>query len=494
MVNQTNNLTYTPDIGDYEQSEYHIVWEAGELSWLLQPHQDVMYDDIWSYLKDTDQLTYTINCSRRFGKTFTLLLAAVEFCLKKPDRVVRFAMPFSKEARSIIRVQFKTILETCPTELRPNFKAIDSYWAFTNGSELHIHGVNNGHEDNLRGHAADLAIVDEAGQVDELKYVINDILRPQLLTTNGKMLVASTPPPIPGHHYRTVYNECKLKNALSEYTIYDNTSIDKRLIEKYKEEAGGENSATWKREYLCKFEVDLDRLVIPEWRDDFIQEYPRPELFPFLQKYMSMDLGVINDFTAAIFGYYDFENAILIIEDEVTSHGSNQTTELLHGLLSSKETELEYSQMRKRIADNNNPQLLNDLAITYKYHTIPVSKKTLMGMVNALRVWIAQERLIVHPRCTMLIGNLQNAFWDVGNNKDKNSNRPQKFGRNETYRHFDHLSALIYLIRMIDQQTNPIPLNVVTDRKTQHIPREIYNQSDNKSFDNLAGAFKIKNK
>ena len=253
-------------MNDELQKYKHAMWRLGDLSWKLLPHQDTMYEALHDFIEHGTDIQYILNCTRRFGKTSVLIIIALEYCLRRNNTIIRFAMPFQKEARTIIRIFMKKLLEDCPDDTKPKLHVQDSYWSFGNGSELHIHGVNNGHEDNLRGHEAFLAIVDEAGSVDELKYLTNDILMPQLLTTGGKFIGASTPPPIPGHYFKALYDKAKLKGNLSEYNIYDNTSLSTALIRTYMDECGGEDSATWQREYLIQFEIDKDRMIIPEWK------------------------------------------------------------------------------------------------------------------------------------------------------------------------------------------------------------------------------------
>lgn len=472
--------------------EKELCWRHGFLSWKLLPHQDQMYDAVWNFIENNDAswLTYCFNCSRRFGKTSVLLIVATEFATRNPGSIINYAMPTQKEARSVIRHFFRQLFVDCPEDIKPQYMSHGSYWAFPNGSEIHIRGVNSGHGEALRGHTSHLAFVDEAGQVDELTELVKDILRPTMLTTGGKLVIASTPPPTPGHYYKNMYDECKLHGNLSEYTIYDNTTIPKSVIEQYMEEAGGADSHTWKREYLIQFEVDEDRVIIPEFDyGKHVEEYERGTHFQYFHKYLGMDLGVINDYTAVVYGYYDFPNGILVIEDEYTSMGSNQTTSTLYSAMFAKEKELGYENMRSRIVDNNNPQLINDMRAQYGYPLLAVQKINLIGMVNQLRMWFAQDRIRIHPRCEYLIGSLQTGWWDITDEKDKSSRKTKKFGRHDKFKHFDHLAALMYMVRGIDEFTNPVPLGAITDKNVQWVNVHHPKHNQNGSLENLAKAF-----
>jgi hypothetical protein len=69
-------------------------------------------------------------------------------------------------------------------------------------------------------------------------------------------------------------------------------------------------------------------------------------------------------------------------------------------------------------------------------------------MVNEVRIMVGSGQIIIHPRCKMLIGCLKYGLWD--------KNR-KEFARNKVYGHFDHLAALIYLVRNLAKHSNPVP-------------------------------------
>jgi len=187
-----------------------------------------------------------------------------------------------------------------------------------------------------------------------------------------------------------------------------------------------------------------------------------------------MDLGV-KDFTATIFGYYDFKNAKLIIEDEHTINGSDMTTDLLAIDIKSKESELNYTNIKLRIADNNNLLMLNDFAINHNLPFFPTTKSDLASMVNKVKILISQGKLIVNPRCKMLLGCLKHAKW-------AKNRRGEMFARSSTYQHYDHAAALVYMVRSMDSiMMNPIPINhnftnntfIHPNLKNMHAPENI---------------------
>jgi hypothetical protein len=162
-----------------------------------------------------------------------------------------------------------------------------------------------------------------------------------------------------------------------------------------------------------------------------------------------MDLGVVDDKTALLLGYYDFKQAKLIVENEFTIKGPALTTEILKAALLDKEKET-FKDLKpyRRISDNNNPMLIQDLGLIHGIHFNPTNKDELNAMVNEVRMFVAAGRLIVNPRCRELIGCLSTGIWD---------RQRRGFDRSKAYGHYDCLAALVYLIRNLDQNTNPIP-------------------------------------
>ena len=333
------------------------------------------------------------------------------------------------------------------------------------GAEINIAGVNNGHEDDLRGTEAGLCLVDEAQAIDNLEYLVEDVLMPQLLTTGGNMVMSGTPPRSPAHKFAVYAAQARAAGNYSEFNIHQ-AGYSPQVIGKFKKEAGGENSTTWKREYMCQFVVDEETAIVPEWKDEYAKEVNRDaHLFQFFHLYEAMDVGG-RDKNATLFAYYDFPNARLIVEDEVVLAGESMTTGNIARTIKVKERELWPERipkgqpettpeeavgipMHRRVADNNNVILLRDLGREHGLHFMPTSKDDLIAMVNQVRMWVQAGRLIVHPRCQQLIGCLKFGIWTA--NRDK-------FDKSAAFGHFDALAALVYLIRNCDTFTNPIPI------------------------------------
>jgi len=418
---------------------------------LLKDVQKKMFDLSFS---NTKSRKYIIHCSRRLGKTFLLVVIACCVAYSKEDSQIRYASVTQKSVKKMIHPIFKEIFKSVKKELRPKWNSQEGAYIFPNGSMCHIAGVNGGHSDDLRGTAADLAIVDEAAFVDELSYLIDSVLMPQLLTTGGNLLIASSSPVSPAHEFVDYIQDAKIGGYYSSFDIYQ-SGYDPELISEFELEAKGPDSTAWRREYLNEICVDDDYAIIPEHKNLKIGIDYDKENYQFFHKYAGMDIGT-RDLTCILFGFYDFKRAKLCIEREFVINGPQMTTPKIANAVKDIEAQLwKDNAERKRISDNNNLLLLQDLGFLHDCHFIPTSKDNLEAMVNEMRLWFQNKRIEVDDSCTMLIESIKFGFW----NENRND-----WGRSKTLGHFDALAALMYLIRNIDQVTNPIPLKLTFDQ------------------------------
>lgn len=419
----------------------------------LKPVQQEMFE---LFLGHEGGRKYVIHCSRRLGKTYLLCVLAVVFAVSKSNAQIRYASVTQKSVRKMIHPIMKELFSGLPKDYQGKWNSQEGAYVFDNGSMIHVAGVNNNHADDLRGTAADLCLVDEAAFVDELEYLVDSVLIPQLITTEGKLIMASSSPLSPAHQFADYIHEARNGGFYSSFDI-DQGGYTEEVVEEFLKEAGGRTSTTARREYFNELIVDDKLSIIPEWDDQYVIEPIHDEFYKYYHRYEAMDIGV-RDKTAILFGYYDFKNAKLIIEDEFTISGADTTTKNINDAIVKIEKDLKYSAIYRGIADNNNLLLLNDLSIDYGKHFSPTNKESLAAMVNELRLWVQAGRIQIHPKCEQLIGCLKyGVYQDVKRNE---------FGRSKNYGHYDALAALIYLVRNIDQHTNPIPIDYGVTQNT----------------------------
>lgn len=460
------------------------LWRRGNLSWKFHAGQREINT---FYNKMRGQL-FVCNISRQFGKTVYSVIKAIELAIQKPNAIIRYGTAFLVDLLRFIIPAFKMVMQDCPESIKGQYLKKGSVFIFPNGSRIDLVGIDK-NPDAMRGNSVDMFVIDEAGYVDRLEYLYNSVIVPS--TTHRpdcKVLMVSSAPSTPDHEFKMFCDKADKEGAYVMLTIYDHPTITKETIERLANEVGGKDTTTFRREFLCEFVTDSNLAIIPEWSngnlpDDkhkWIQDVPKDEFYSFYHKYDGMDIGY-RDLTAVIFGYYHFKMAALVIEDEVQFHGPTETIKTMSAKIKQKETELWGDQKpHKRIADNNNLTLLNDMNVDYGIIFNATGKEALQAMVTDVRIMVNAGRVIVHPRCTKLIGCLRSGIWNA---KKTIFNRSRDFG------HFDHLAALIYLIRNLDLSTNPIPATYGLSHQT-HWMKNLKNQQNvSQSMLNLAAAF-----
>lgn len=443
------------------------LWRRGDLRWKLDKGQKELYDLYYS--NKYKQMVWLL--ARRSGKTYTLATLAIEQCFRKPNSIVKFLAPTKVQVDNVLRPIFKKILEDCPDSLKPSYVARQYIYYFNNGSEIQLAGTDNGHAEKLRGGDSDIWIIDEAGSCDHLDDIIKDILIPTTLITKGKGILASTPPKDPEHDFIKILERAELEGSAIIKTVYDNPRITTQDIEELIAELGGIHTDACQRELFCKIIKDSTVFVLPEFteelQDDIVKEWPRP---PYYESYVGMDLGG-KDLTAVIFGYYDFRNDKIVIEDEIImdfrKHGNH--LEKLTKLIDEKEEDLytniytnEVRRPTVRVSD------LDYIAINeiYKYSGGSIGfqaakKDDNDSAINNLRLLIGNKKIIINPRCKTLIQHLKNVKW---------AKNRRTFARSADDGHFDAVDALKYLVRHVRTDKNPYPTNFDFNMKDLYTP------------------------
>lgn len=431
-------------------------WECGDLYYKLHKAQRVLQE---TFENASGQL-FVANCSRQWGKSFWAVTKAIECALSKPKAQIRYGAAFQSDLEEFIFPAFDIILDDCPEHLKPKFNSKTSSYIFPNKSRIKLVGLDK-KPNGLRGNTLDLIIVDECGFVTNLHYIYTSVIVPSTLhRPNCRIILISTPPSTPAHAFVDYIQKAEKEGGYVVLDIYTNPLITEDDIERMAKELGGKHTTAFRRECLCELVTEDDLMIIPEWDNKYVQALERDEYYKYYDKYDGLDLG-IKDLTAAIFGYYDFKKAALVIEDEFEMSGPSMNTLLLVNAIKEKEKELwanengviepvvEGRQIPfRRVADTNWPLLVQDMSLIHGLTFIETSKETLEAMINEVRLWVQSGRIIIHPRCKKLIGCMRYGVWDQ---------KKKAFARSTVYGHFDHLAALVYLVRNVATNSNPIP-------------------------------------
>lgn len=425
-------------------------------SWYLRDSQLVFYEMLkTNYALKTKSKTVTAKCHRRFGKGTTVLTYASEQCLK--DKLtIRYIAETQGQAYQIFNFLITKIFYQCP-EYKPKLSK-GKYVFPTTGSEVYIGGVKDtGEIDKLRGVESDIIICDEYGFWKfKAEYVLTSVLRPQLLETDGQMIITSTPPEDITHEYVNQVIIGESNSTLFNWTIEDSFNIGEKTkedMDKIIEDCGGIDSISYKREYLCLLIPTPERLVIPECQDLdlYVGKKERPNYFDY---YICMDLGLI-DKTAVLFAYLDFQSSTLVVEKEYCSN--YKSTKQIVLSCNDLEEKLEVKNARKfrRIGDTERQQLY-DMSTDHDYAISPIIKKSKISgkgfrdsVINGLRVGISERKILINPDgCPELIKQLKYGIWNE---------RRTDFERTEALGHLDALMSLCYLYDNVNFNDNPFP-------------------------------------
>lgn len=441
-----------------------LAWETGTLGYRLRNIQKKIRQQ---WIKAAAKfLKFYIECTRRLGKSTYGLIWLSEDCIKNPGCMNAFFAPVKEGLKDYIGPIIDQTFADCPEDLRPTLDSSLTL-TFPNGSKILFRGSNNQQHRVRRGNAFRRVFIDEARDVDDLDNLVDSVVIPSLFSTLGRLLISSTPADSEDHPLHAIKQAAEREGWYFHCTIYDAARYDPeefppKRIALFKSET--KDPIAWAREYEARWVKDPTKTVIPEWDDKYIQPAQRDECFQFYHKYDALDSGV-TDKTAGLLAYYDFKRAVLFVEDEFTLQDSEVRTDRIANEFKERERKLDYQLIHdkkdaryrdlnqhqkvfRRVADNNNLILVNDLNSLYSLDFFPTGKDELVAMINLCREFVKDGRIIVDSRCVELIGCLRNGVWDK---------KREKLAKSKIFGHFDALMALVYLVRNIDTHSNPIP-------------------------------------
>jgi hypothetical protein len=431
------------------------LWKRGDLVHKLRGPQVKIYEAI----KSAPQ-SYYLLCSRRLGKTHTLVTVAFEMAIQRPGARILYLAPQAKDAAEIAGDIALQILDDCPAHLRPDFKAQIKEFHFPNGSIIRLKGTNGEHAQYLRGGAADLVILDECGLMDDLRHVYLDVVLPMTMTTGGKILFATTPSRSPGHEAATIYEDHARTGQACLFTILDNDRLTDDKKTQYLV-AAGENpdrvpailrrelppeSITARREYFCEWLTDAASQVFPEWNELAVKEMvKRVQPPPFYDCYVAMDPGM-QDRTGILFGYVDFRAGKLVIQDELLLSAPNTAT--IAKEIKAKEQALWGDKSPFLRVTDIDLRLIADLYAEHSLVFTKTQKVDSLGAINLSRTMLHNREVVIDPRCQGLIRQLKNAVWNKA---------ATDFDRADLDGHFDLAAAFKYMCRSVLMTKNPYP-------------------------------------
>lgn len=475
------------------------LWFRGDLRYMTRigPQRDA-YDFIHERDRSISAFSpFVFNFHRRLGKTFLSILLCTEVCLKAPGRIAKLAAPSLTQAADILDEQWPILMQDCPGELEPDPYKNEKYtfrnprWGPKNRwikSLLRLYGVKNDRGNKMRGGSTDVGIFDECREMQDLAYTWQSVLLPTFSKRVDPLaLFISTPPDSMDHPFVSVF----LQQA-REFGHYmcvparDDPNWTKEEDEMFAREMGGRDSADYRREIQCELVSDASNLIVPEFAQRDYEEngklknpyvladYPRPAAY---FAYTMGDMGGAGkrtDHTGILFGFVDFIQGKLAIEDELFLRDVD--TRSLADLWKKRSQDL-YDPEIERHAERHvaglkwwidaTPQQIIDLYRLYHLnaHQVPNIERDVARRL--LRTAFVTGRIIISPRCEELQYQLRNGT------KLPNGD----FARSRRLGHCDLIAALISLYRMVNFEENPSPVPEYSTDKWFVPPKKVRKKS-----------------
>ncbi len=421
-------------------------------------------------------------CGRRMGKSFALVVKAIEHAIKNPGAQVKYISSTTSSVTEFVLPIFQVLVEDAPADITPTWLKNEAAFRFWNGSRIKIFGTDSKNFRKLRGQRSDLTIIDEAGFTSDLKTTVVSVLSPQALTTGGRMILASTAPDTPGHDFTQMIIDARADGSCVERTIYERLAKGstretpeqeavenaRRLAQAIKD-CGGEDTSAFRREYMNDLgATDSTRAAVPRFTDSLVKGTPlRPGVVrevktpKYCHKYSAGDLGYIDQ-SAFVTGYVAPGNphgedppkelpwdecppgAIVIMDELVALKLTSDEMKPL--VLDMERTRWGAEPIHMRPVDGTPEQITQVHRSGLNVFKTRNDKPDVA--IDEVQKLLVRGLLIIHPRCTRLIACMQAAVWK----KDG-----VRLDRHPIHGHYDLLMALAYLVRNVQRYADPFP-------------------------------------
>lgn len=258
---------------------------------MLFPWQSKVYDS------KSDKKTML--AGRRSGKSFCIVENALKHSLQEPLNINGVTRPRQAmimgltvdKTAAIYWDNIKSAIEKChiPTKKIDN----SSYTVyFPNGNKLFLYGNNSKAErEKLRGFDLSFCAIDECQSQQNLLYIYEGIVGPQLQGTAGEIILAGTAPLSAG----TYWEQSILSDEWEHFhaTMEDNPSIPNHkdaLKDVLEKNHWTEDNITFRREYKGELAYDNNLLIYPSYHTHKIIP---PDFHP-KYLYIGCDLGWVD--------------------------------------------------------------------------------------------------------------------------------------------------------------------------------------------------------
>jgi hypothetical protein len=431
----------TNDVAHKQQVSFELI-RRGSIRHMLLPNQKKIYDGLKRHRR------YAVYSARKLGKSYTACLIAIEHCIMRKDAIVRHVFPTLKAGRDVIVSLMNEIMPLLPPECRPQYKKSQERYIFPNGAEYLICGASPDSIEGSRGPRCTLFIFDEVAfyEATGYEYALKSVFYPQMsIVADGMMLYVTTPPSNMNHPFikETLIPFMK-SGAFIKLTVYDNPLITSDKRAELIEICGGEDTNSWKREYLAEMVSDETMRVISAFRSkDHILDLDIEDLDSFGERVPYRGLLIVDtsggkDLTGLLACLYNHKLNELWILGEYTCP-QILIGDLVRKMMEMKHQYLWMSTHTHPVIDCF-PDTAKELRQIYQIPFQHPRKTKVVDSMMLVNEAFNAGRVKIAPNCKLLISMIQEGMW-------KDTKTTRDFERTPEFGHLDLLACLGYAVK-----------------------------------------------
>ena len=239
-----------------------------------------------------------VRWSRQAGKTTTLALRAIWFALRHPKTLTLIVAPSLRQSM-ILADKLQDFLTGLPPSSRKAIidKLQRTVIRFKNASRI----VALPNSPNLlRGYTANMCILDEAAFFRDDELVIYNVIMPMLSTTDGTLIVSSTPWSTDSVFYKMCMNPEYSQHVVTWEDVVKAGLVKREFIEEMRLSIPEER---FQREFESRFVEDIDawlpQSLITSCIDAELQPYDFHDQ-PQGDFYIGVDFGKQQDYSVVV--------------------------------------------------------------------------------------------------------------------------------------------------------------------------------------------------
>lgn len=276
--------------------------------------------------------------------------------------------------------------------------------------------------------------------------VYHQVLKPTLRESKGYSYLESTTNGKNGW-YEMFENAKELGYHPVKFSLSQLVEMGLRTREEYDELKRGTPDLVFRQEYECEF-VTFSGLAYEEMRPHHVwKDMPPPG--HSMRSWIAIDWGYSPSATCTLFGYV--RGGRICIYDEI--YGTKLLNEELANLIKQKMNQWNVFSLGG--VGDHEPRSIEELT-RLGIPVSPCNKVNVLGNRMEIKSLFLQDKLYIHPRCKMLLRDLEAATWD-----------PDKPGELNyatcSWGHYDGEAALRYFVRQFKDVVEHKEIEIPTD-------------------------------